>query len=249
MIAAELLHRGPIQSDLVLQSLTANSATAAAISAAMKLRDLSLSPADCLLAMKGLWISLGPEFPPSPLLSPVTTPSSAASLSFPFLAATTSTSSFASYPAAISVPSLATTTARAATGVDAAITSFSTNSTALLDHDSWMVRSRALPMACPESGLEHRANVVAALRARRTSTSSSFVVKARKLKTKFSLLGQCSATSTTMLSRGMRKKSHLPSPAGLQPLRAPPPLPRVTPGQQLIGMKWSSLQEEVTNKD
>jgi hypothetical protein len=234
MIAADLHHRrGPNPSDVVL--LTANPAFAGTEPAAMKLR--ALSPTDCLLAMNGLWMSLNPGFSTSPVLSPATTPIS--SLSSPSMIATTASS----YPPSGTLPPL--DVVRVSTGALAAASS-STNSAALLDHYSRVIRSRALAHSTLE--MERRAKVVAALSGRRTATSSSVPIKARTRKSKFSMLGHRSPTATVPLSLGVWKKAPLSCPTGLQPLRAPPALPRVTPGQQLIGMKSTSKEKEVSKK-
>jgi hypothetical protein len=148
---------------------------------------------------------------------------------------TTTATSFTSIPAAVIMPPVAAE--RGVTGAVAASASFST-SAALLDHYSHVIHSKALARSVLE--LKHRVEVFSALSGRRPNTWSSSTAKARPFQTKFSIFGHRSPMATATLSRGMRKKSHLASPVGFQPLRAPPALPRVTPGQQLIGMKVSS---------
>ncbi|KAL3924646.1 MAG: hypothetical protein SGILL_000914 [Bacillariaceae sp.] len=111
--------------------------------------------------------------------------------------------------------------ARAATGSQGVVGS----SAAFLDHYACVVRSRAFA----QSVLEYNA---AAAYGRR-------VIPARKMamNTKFSLLARPppSAFSRAMMMKKLYRNRH--PRGGLKPLRAPPALPKVVPGQGLVGMK------------
>ncbi|KAG7347184.1 hypothetical protein IV203_006253 [Nitzschia inconspicua] len=224
MIDTEMQERGPSPPAPATTPAYASDSMASAVSEAMKLR--SLSPTDVLLsnelAMSGLWESLRRSaFSRSPSSSPLpSTP-----LSLPCPSATPMSSSQPSSAGALPLLAAASTVA-----------SPSSASAALMDHYLRVIRSGALARSVLQ--LEHSVNIAAAAAAalnNRRSSSNSQPAKARTLKTKFSLL-DC-RSSTAAMSRGMRKKTPLARPAGLQPLRAPPALPRINPGQQLIGMK------------
>ncbi|KAG7364184.1 hypothetical protein IV203_037386 [Nitzschia inconspicua] len=223
MIDTEMQERGPSPPAPATTPAYASDSMASAVSEATKLR--SLSPTDVLLsnelAMSGLWESLRRSaFSSSPSSSPLpSTP-----LSLPCPSATPMSSSQPSSAGALPLLAAASTVASPSA------------SAALMDHYLRVIRSGALARSVLQ--LEHSVNIAAAAAAalnNRRSPPNSQPAKARTLKTKFSLL-DC-RSSTAAMSRGMRKKTPLARPAGLQPLRAPPALPRINPGQQLIGMK------------
>jgi hypothetical protein len=101
------------------------------------------------------------------------------------------------------------------------------SSAALLEHYNRVARSRAYVRSVME--LERSVSMAASSTGRRASP-----IKTKPLKAKFSLLDRRPASA---LSRDSWKKAPLSQPAGLKPLRLPPALPRVAPGQQLLGMK------------
>jgi hypothetical protein len=228
MIATERHCKGLSPPDVV--PLAANSSTETAV----------VSPSDFMLGMNGLWTPLRQGMSTSSLLSPSATRS--LPHSSPSMATTTASfsSPYADAATAATIPPLAS--ARDATCTVAAMSS-STNTNALFDQYSRWIRSR--DTARSDWDLKHRTRVIAALKERRTATSSYF--KARPLKTKYSIPCHRGQAETATVSRGMKRIVPLGSPAGLQPLRAPPALPRVTPGQQLVGIKASC--KEVTQKE
>jgi hypothetical protein len=103
-----------------------------------------------------------------------------------------------------------------------------TPSTAFLDHYVRVVRSRAL------------ARSVLELNAATSAVYGRRVIPAKRsaINTKFSLLTR--SNGVTMSRAVLMKKT----PKTMMPLRAPPALPKVVPGQGLVGMKQSNAKKE-----
>ena len=137
-----------------------------------------------------------------------------------------------STPAAPSITSMGALPLLASTAAAATNTrqqSTSAHTAMLLDHYARMARSRAL------------ARSVLELNTAASSIYGRRVVPTKKsaIKTKFSLLSRPHGV-VAMPSVMLMKKSSKP----MMPLRAPPALPKVTPGQGLLGIKEPVAKKE-----